>query len=89
MSEYAGKIRATIASVFPDLLRAYTDTPADGDAALPRHQPTTIMAGLLRLMDALLSQVCVRARARVRDGCAAAAIACKAGHRLLTAPTLH
>ncbi len=80
MSEYAGKIRATFASVFPDLLRAYADTavstageplggggPAglgaalggDGGGAGPRHSPATIKACALRMMDALLAQVCV------------------------------
>ncbi len=53
---YAGKVRATLCSVFPDLLRAYTDS-LDADHPAPRHPASTIMTATLRLLDALIEQV--------------------------------
>ncbi len=58
MSGYGDKIRATMCGVFPDLLRAYQDATADRDLGnLPRHQPTTIMANTLRLLECFMLQV--------------------------------
>ena len=58
MSGYGDKIRATMSGVFPDLLRAYQDATADRDLGnLPRHQPTTIMANTLRLLECFMLQV--------------------------------
>lgn len=56
MRAYAGKIRATLCSVFPDLLRAYTDS-LDADHPAPRHPASIIMTATLRLLDALIEQV--------------------------------
>ncbi|GIL68853.1 hypothetical protein Vafri_22075 [Volvox africanus] len=66
IAEYRGKIRATFVSVFPDLLRAYQDS-GDQEGWAPRHQPTTIMVAVLKLMDALVLQHCMTRRTESGD----------------------
>ncbi|PNG99509.1 Dynein heavy chain 7, axonemal, partial [Tetrabaena socialis] len=66
LTDYASKLRATLGSVFPDLLRAYADA-VEAEGPAPRHQPATIMTCVVRLMDALISQFCYHRAADTGD----------------------
>lgn len=64
LCDWGDKISVTISSVFPDLVRAYTDSLMDGEAApggayegAPRQAVTAIMNATLHLLQCLLPKV--------------------------------
>eukprot|EP00967_Tisochrysis_lutea_P080391 scaffold110406_cov22-Tisochrysis_lutea.AAC.1 len=53
LSEYTHKLEVTVNMLFTELAKAYTDA-LEPDSPLPRQQPTSVLASMFRIMDALL-----------------------------------